>query len=146
MNSQDWLIGDWAGSEKVFPTAWGPERHCENNIEAAYEAGGAVLVVRHRSDWESQPWFRAHLVITQPKQGNSRAFWFDNFSFVPTGGGVEVAIDFGLLQFTRFSEKACTRHQYKLMPSDHLEVVVESSFDDGKTWLPVAQSLLSRGK
>lgn len=130
----------------MFSTAWGPERHCENNIEAGYEAGGAVLVVRHCSDWESQPWFRAHLVITQPKQGILRAFWFDNFSFVPTGGGAEVAIDSGLLQFTRSSEKASTRHQYRLTPSGHLEVIVESSFDDGETWLPVAQSLLRRDR
>lgn len=128
----------------MFSTAWGPERRCESNIEAGYEAGEAILVVRHSSDWKAQPWFRAHLVITQPKRGISRAFWFDNFLFAPTNGGVEVEIQTGRLQFTRSSEKASTRHQYRLKPSGRLEVIVESFFNDGEAWMPVAQSLLSR--
>lgn len=94
----DFLVGSFAGTERVHATQWGPARDVTAQASAEPRAGGTVLVGHH--DQLGDPSFAAiNVFMADPATGEILLYSFDSYGFPPdppargTWEGEELVLD-----------------------------------------------------
>lgn len=138
------FAGDWAGEEEIAPSKWGEGGRANAAISARLGFEGRVLVQDYSSQRDGKPWFKAHAVIAFDQQTSTlNLYWFDSMGFVPAAPAPG-EWDGKALRFVRTSPRGQTRHTYTPTGTDAYQLVLESSFDSGASWVPVMSGRYSR--
>ena len=131
------LLGDWDGIENIIASEWGPAGQAIAHIECRLQLNGKVLLQDYSAERDAKPWLSAHAVFTvEQGRENYRLFWFDSLGFVPEHAAPGSWHD-DELHFVRQSARGLTRHRYTFNGSEEYRLSLESSFDDGQTWVDV---------
>jgi len=138
------FAGEWAGDEEIAHSKWGAGGKAIASVSARLDFGGHVLVQDYSAQREGKPWFKAHAVIAFDESASAfKLYWFDSMGFIssePEPG----QWDGSALRFVRSSSRGQTRHTYLLTETGQYELVLESSFDGGGSWVPVMKGLYLR--
>lgn len=106
-------------------------------ISARLDFNERTLIQDFSAERDGKGWLRAHAVFVFDESGASyNLFWFDSLGFVPTQPALG-QWDGSLLKFIRVSPRGQTRHTYRFLEQDKYHLLLESSFDDGATWMVV---------
>lgn len=143
-NLLEQFAGEWAGDEEIAPSKWGEGGIARASISARLDFDGRVLVQDYSAERDGKPWFKSHAVIAFDQQNSALSLhWFDSMGFIPQlpapGHWNGEA-----LQFIRTSPRGQTRHTYIPSGAGAYELLLESSFDAGATWVPVMTGRYSR--
>jgi len=138
------LAGDWTGDEEIAPSKWGEGGKASASISARLDFGGHVLVQDYSAQRQGKPWFKAHSVIAFDESASAfKLYWFDSMGFIPAEPAPGIW-DGSALRFVRSSSRGQTRHTYVPTGPGQYELILESSFDAGASWVPVMTGLYSR--
>jgi Protein of unknown function (DUF1579) len=131
------LVGDWRGHETIEPSKWGPGGTAAATVSCREELGGRAFVQTYAAERDGRPWLQAHAVFTcDPADNGCSLFWFDSLGFVP-GQPAPGQWDGEALSFVRSSPRGRTRQMYLPQGDDAYAMRLETSFDDGASWVPV---------
>ncbi len=140
------FAGDWTGEEDIAPSKWGAGGRANARIAARLDFDGCVLIQDYSAQRDGKLWFKAHAVIALDHPSSSLSLhWFDSMGFIPAAPAPG-QWDGEALHFVRTSPRGQTRHTYIVTGTDAYELVLESSFDAGKSWVPVMTGRYSRAK
>ncbi|WP_262271969.1 MULTISPECIES: DUF1579 domain-containing protein [Microvirga] len=138
------LAGAWMGEEVVADTPWMPGGKARSFVTAKPVLGSFFLEQDYRQERDGQETFRAKGLFTFDLDRNEyRLFWFDNLGFAPAdpAGG---AWDGNTLSVIRKSSRALARHTITIRSPHEYEQVIENSWDEGASWMPVTTGLYRR--
>lgn len=130
------LQGDWLGEESIATTPWGAGGIALAKITNRPVFNGALLQ-DYNSTRDGKPWLSAHAVFIPQAENTAQLFWFDSFGFTPTEPASGNLTNEGKLEIIRRSPRGITRHTYCLLRPDSYSLSLESSFDNGSTWITV---------
>ncbi len=138
------FVGEWAGEEIIAPSKWGAGGVASSRISARKGLNHYVLTQDYRAVRDGKPWLEVHAVFTFDEQNATyRLFWFDSLGFVPEIPALG-QWDGEKLMFIRTSPRGKTRHTYDQFGDESYRLILESSFDDGKTWSRVMHGSYTR--
>lgn len=138
------LAGSWTGEEEIAASKWGEGGVAIASVTARLDLGGRVLIQDYSAQRDGKPWFLAHAVIAFDQQTSALSLhWFDSMGFVPAAPAPGER-DGRALRFVRASPRGQTRHTYVSIGPASYELILESSFDSGASWLPVMMGRYSR--
>ena len=144
MNVLELFAGEWTGEDDIAPSKWGEGGKARASISARLEFDGRLLVQDCSAKRDGKPWFKAHAVIAFDQQTSALSLhWFDSMGFIPAEAAPG-RWDGEVLRFVRSSPRGQTRHTYTPNGPDAYELVLESSFDSGESWVPVMVGRYSR--
>jgi len=143
-NVLELLAGDWAGDEEIASSKWGEGGMASASISAHLDFDGRVLIQDYSAQRDGKLWFKAHAVIAIDQQTSSLSLhWFDSMGFVPAAPAPG-EWDGRALRFVRSSPRGQSRHTYIPNAPDSYELILESSFDEGASWVLVMTGRYSR--
>lgn len=139
-----WLVGEWHGRETIAPSAWGAGGDARSDCSYRLALDGRTLLHDYQAERDGVPWLSAHAVFAfNAASDEHNLFWFDSLGFVPaqpaTGKRDGVA-----LVFERMSPRGRTRHIWWPIDASRHGMKLESSFDDGASWVPVMEGTYAR--
>jgi hypothetical protein len=138
------FAGEWIGKEDIAPSKWGEGGRAEAFISARLDFNGCVLIQDYSAQRDGKPWFKAHAVIAFDPQASALSLhWFDSMGFTPAAPAPGQWDD-RTLRFVRASSRGQTRHTYTSTGPDSYELIMESSFDGGASWVLVMTGRYSR--
>jgi len=131
------LQGEWTGQETIAASKWGPGGLAISRVSSRFELGGRILVQVYEAVRDGSPWLSAHAVFTYDEEsGEYGLYWFDSLGFAP----LERAAGHWngtALEFIRRSPRGISRQSYVPGEPGSYGLTLESSFDQGATWIPV---------
>jgi hypothetical protein len=138
------LLGQWHGIETIAPSPWGEGGEAQSSCSYALALDGKAVLHDYQAQRDGKPWLGAHAVFCVDASGQAWSlFWFDSLGFVPSQPGIGAPHDDGF-EFVRSSPRGRTRHSYRLLDADRYRMTLESSFDDGVSWVPVMHGTYTR--
>jgi len=138
------LAGQWTGQETIAASKWGPGGTATATISARLDFDGRTLIQDYRAERDGKIWLTAHAVFVFNEATNKYSlFWFDSLGFAPTQPAIGEQ-DGHTLKFIRVSPRGQTRHIYSFKEPGTYHLKLESSFDDGVTWIHVMDGRYSK--
>lgn len=138
------FAGEWAGEETIAQSKWGPGGLATAVISARLDFSNRVLIQDYSAERDGKLWLKAHSIFTFEEQSPAyKLFWFDSLGFTPTQAAPGQCND-ETLKFIRMSPRGQTRHTYSLPNNDQYHLTLESSFDEGSTWVLIMEGIYSR--
>jgi hypothetical protein len=129
------LIGSWAGSEQLFPTAWTAAGSADGVLTIRTGPGDALLLdYEQRSDVVT---LNGHGVIAA-----DRWWWFDSYGFIPAAPGTARLLD-GRLLLERSSGRGRTLTTLELV-GGKLEQRIDSAVPADAELIPLMRSSYTR--
>lgn len=143
-NCLNLFVGAWAGEEIIAPSKWGAGGVAYARISARQMLDSFGLIQDYRAERDHKSWLEVHAVFAFDGQSSVyRLFWFDSLGFTPEQPAVG-HWDGEKLIFTRISPRGQTRHTYTFPGHEQYGLLLESSFDDGRTWSRVMRGQYAR--
>jgi hypothetical protein len=130
------FAGSWVGDETLSPSPWGPGGPAIGRTTGRVECDGFFLIQEYVEEKDGKVVFRGHGVFGyDDKQHDYAWYWVDSM------GGVPPAPSRGkwegdTLIFESSGNGQRARFTYTFVGGDRYKFLMESSFDDGKTWKP----------
>lgn len=130
------FVGTWAGAEKIQTSPWGPGGVATGVVAARLDLAGRALIQDYMQRRNGKIVQHVHAVITIGDYENQmRLYWFDE-----SGAPPRPAPGFwngGRLLFLRTTSRGQVRHVYLPTGERSYSCRLESSIDDGQTWMPI---------
>lgn len=137
------LEGTWSGTEKLYPSPWGPGGSATGRMTSRIAVDGFFLVQDYEEEKDGQVVFRGHGVMGYDAQQKSYGwYWFDSMGSLPASAS-RGSWEGDTLTFFSEAPGQRSRYTFRLDGPDRYSFRIEGS-RDGTKWAPFMEASYSR--